>query len=123
MRYHGTLKTGEERPQSKLSNEQAAEIRGSADSHSILSKRYGVSCATIQRVKAGKVYKDPETPLQKAMRSILLAEKDENTKLALDLIYRSTFSIDAKDDLTKARSCIENMLSDLRADLGDPEDD
>lgn len=48
---HGTAHIGENNPQSKLSDRQRAEIKGSKEGCKILSERYGVSQPVIVKIR------------------------------------------------------------------------
>ncbi len=52
---------GSKNPRSRLSREQALEIRKLATKgcYRKLAERYGVNASTVQRIAAGKIWKDP----------------------------------------------------------------
>lgn len=56
QRLHGTWLYGERNPMAKLSSTEAAMIRKSQEKGNILADRFGVSEATISRVKNRKRY-------------------------------------------------------------------
>ena len=47
---------GEENPNSKLTLEQAKEIKASADTMMVLAERFGVSFGAIQSIKSGRTW-------------------------------------------------------------------
>jgi hypothetical protein len=54
---HGTAQRGEANGNSKLTEEEAEEIRADNRSQTAIAKHYGVSQATIWRIKRGLVWK------------------------------------------------------------------
>lgn len=54
---HGTDFNGERNPAAKLSVGMVSEIRESSESESVLAERYGVTRATIGRVKRGESWR------------------------------------------------------------------
>ena len=51
---------GERNPKSKLTKEQAMEIRSSVDTTKDLVARYGIGRTTIQRIRSGKYWSHVE---------------------------------------------------------------
>ncbi len=111
---HGTHYIGGNNPAARLSADDVLEIRTRSESEPSLAREFGVSRATIGRVRRGESWRDPRTEQRIALENWLEHETNENIREAVELIWLAGLKTDsAQIDLRKAEWYIKREIDRL----------
>lgn len=115
---HGTRNWGARNGKANLDADDVVQIRQSSATEESLASEFGVTRATIGRIRRGEAWVDRKHDCDIAFEEYLHHEQPSDVKSALESIWRADLKNDAIEDLEKARWYIEREIAKRKAVIG-----